>query len=79
MAAAWRTVRVFISSSFRDMQRERAELVKRVFPRLHKLCEERGVGWIEVDLRWGAADEPAQRGEVLPKQLTEMPCGITRE
>jgi len=53
MAATWRTVRVFISSTFRDMHAEREELVKRVFPQLRKLCEERGVGWAEVDLRWG--------------------------
>lgn len=28
MAAAWRTVRVFISSTFRDMKEERDHLVK---------------------------------------------------
>ena len=35
-----RAVRVFISSTFRDMQAERDELVKRVFPQLRKLCEQ---------------------------------------
>ena len=39
-----RTIRVFISSTFRDMQAERDELVKRVFPQLRKLCEARGGG-----------------------------------
>lgn len=40
-----REIRVFVSSTFRDMREEREELVKRVFPQLRKLCEERGVVW----------------------------------
>ena len=38
-----RLIRVFVSSTFRDMQDEREVLVKRVFPELRKLCDERGV------------------------------------
>src|SRR5438034_76936 len=34
MASSWRTVRVFISSTFRDMHAERDHLVKVVFPSL---------------------------------------------
>ena len=67
-----REVRVFISSTFRDLQEEREELVKRVFPRLRRLCEDRGVAWREVDLRWGVTEERAERGEVLPVCLTEI-------
>src|SRR5438128_11816508 len=67
-----RVVRVFVSSTFRDMQAEREELVKRVFPQLRKLCEERGVTWGEVDLRWGITKEQAERGEVLPICLAEI-------
>ena len=52
-SAAQRVVRVVISSTFRDMFRERDILVKRIFPQLRKLCEERFVTWGEVDLRWG--------------------------
>jgi hypothetical protein len=54
-----RVVRVFISSTFRDMFRERDILVKRIFPQLRKLYEDRFVTWGEVDLRWGAG---AQNG-----------------
>ena len=72
MPAASRAIRVFISSTFRDMHAEREELVKRVFPQLRKLCEERGVGWTEVVLRWGVTEEQAQRGEVLPICLAEI-------
>jgi len=63
---------VFVSCTFRDMHAEREELVKQVFPQLRKLCEERGVGWTEVDLRWDVTEEQAQRGEVLPICLAEI-------
>jgi tetratricopeptide (TPR) repeat protein len=67
-----RTVRVFISSTFRDMQRERDELVKRTFPRLRELCEQRGVVWTDVDLRWGITDEQQAEGGVLPVCMEEI-------
>jgi len=67
-----RVIRVFISSTFRDMQAERDELVKRVFPQLRKLCEQRGVTWGEVDLRWGVTDEQSAEGQVLPICLEEI-------
>ena len=67
-----RLIRVFVSSTFRDMQKERDELVLRIFPQLRRLCEERGVTWGEVDLRWGITEEQAERGEVLPICLEEI-------
>jgi hypothetical protein len=67
-----REIRVFVSSTFRDMQSERDELLKRVFPQLRKLCEDRGVTWGEVDLRWGVTDEQATEGKVLPVCLAEI-------
>ena len=39
MSPARRVVRVFVSSTFRDMFAEREELIRRVFPRLRKVCE----------------------------------------
>jgi hypothetical protein len=59
-------VRVFVSSTFRDMGAERNELVKRTFLVLRKLCESRGVTWGEVDLRWGITEEQKAEGQVLP-------------
>ncbi len=67
-----RQIRVFISSTFRDMQAERDYLVKFIFPQLRKLCESRGVIWGEVDLRWGVTDEQAAEGKVLPICLEEI-------
>lgn len=67
-----RVVRVFVSSTFRDMQSERDELIKHVFPQLRKLCEERGVSFSDVDLRWGVTNEDAAEGKVLPTCLAEI-------
>lgn len=67
-----REVRVFVSSTFRDMQAEREELLKRIFPRLRRICERRGVTWGEVDLRWGITDEQTAEGRVLPICLEEI-------
>jgi nephrocystin-3 len=67
-----RTMRVSISSTFRDMQEDRDYLVKNVFPQLRKLCESRGVTWAEIDLRWGITDESAAEGKVLPICLEEI-------
>ncbi|MCU1355995.1 MAG: tetratricopeptide repeat domain containing protein [Acidimicrobiales bacterium] len=67
-----RAIRVFVSSTFRDMQAEREELVKRIFPQVRRMCEERGVAWSEVDLRWGVTDEQKAEGAVLPICLAEI-------
>ena len=67
-----RSIRVFVSSTFRDMQEDRDYLVKFVFPQLRKLCDARGVTWGEVDLRWGITDEEAAEGKVLPLCLQEI-------
>ncbi|MBM3271051.1 MAG: DUF4062 domain-containing protein [Candidatus Sericytochromatia bacterium] len=67
-----RGIRVFVSSTFRDLQVERDLLVKRVFPQLRRRCESRGVTWGEVDLRWGITDEQRAEGRVLPLCLAEI-------
>ncbi|MEY2457253.1 MAG: hypothetical protein QOK06_2347, partial [Acidimicrobiaceae bacterium] len=72
MADQPRSIRVFISSTFRDMMLDREELIARVFPAIRKLCEARGVAWSEVDLRWGVTDEQKAEGAVLPICLAEI-------
>jgi len=67
-----RQIRVFISSTFRDMQEERDVLIKKIFPELRERCRERRVDFIDVDLRWGVTEEQAERGEVLPVCLAEI-------
>jgi hypothetical protein len=65
-------VRVFVSSTFKDMKAERETLVKFIFPLLRALCESRGVTWDDVDLRWGVTDEQKAEGQVLPICLDEI-------
>jgi tetratricopeptide (TPR) repeat protein len=67
-----RVVRVFVSSTFRDMGAERNELVTRTFQRLRKLCDSLGIVWSEVDLRWGITDEQRVNEEVLPICLARI-------
>jgi hypothetical protein len=57
MAQAWKTVKVFISSTFRDMQAERDHLVRFVFPRLREQLLARRIHLVDVDLRWGVTSE----------------------
>ena len=67
-----RQIRVFISSTFRDMQDERDYLMKRTFPKLRKLAAERDVTLIELDLRWGITEEEAKSGKVVEICLREI-------
>lgn len=53
----WKTVRVFISSTFRDMHGERDALTRNVFPALNQRCRARKVRVVPVDLRWGLTAE----------------------
>lgn len=67
-----RTVRVFLSSTFRDFAGERDLLVRKIFPELRRRCRERQVELVDVDLRWGITEEEAQQGKVLPICLAEI-------
>lgn len=67
-----REIRVFISSTFRDMQEEREILVKEVSPALRAIAARRRFGFYEVDLRWGITEEQAAKGEVLAICLEEI-------
>jgi nephrocystin-3 len=67
-----RVVRIFVSSTFKDMYQEREVLVKQVFPELKKRCRERGIEFIDVDLRWGITEAQSMRGETLSICLSEI-------
>jgi WD40 repeat protein len=58
-AVGWKTVSVFVSSTFDDMHAERDYLVKEVFPRLREWCEQRRLRLVDVDLRWGVTEADA--------------------
>ncbi|MFH2002935.1 MAG: DUF4062 domain-containing protein, partial [Planctomycetota bacterium] len=61
----WRTVKVFISSTFRDMFAERDHLVKVVFPALREKLGKYRAYLIDIDLRWGVTKEQADNDQVL--------------
>ena len=71
-----RTIRVFISSTFQDMQDERTELIRKTFPRLRDLAAQRDVTLTEVDLRWGITKEESESGKVMEICLREVENSI---
>ena len=67
-----RSIRIFISSTFKDFEEERNLLVRQVFPSLRKKLKERFVELVDVDLRWGISQEQAEQYETLPICLVEI-------
>lgn len=67
-----RTVRVFISSTFRDMHAERDLLVREVFPALRERCRPLGIEVVDVDLRWGITADEALQGRTVQVCLEEI-------
>lgn len=53
------TIKVFISSTFRDLDEERNYLVRKVFPEINAILDDIQVN--EVDLRWGITDEQGKK------------------
>jgi len=72
MPAQWKTVRVFISSTFSDMHAERDWLVKRVFPRLRERLEKYRIHLVDIDLRWGVTKEQADNDRTLDLCLEQI-------
>lgn len=67
-----REIRVFISSTFQDMQGEREYLIKKVFPRLQDEAKKKDVTVVPIDLRWGITEEDAKNGKVVEICLDEI-------
>jgi nephrocystin-3 len=65
-------LRLFVSSTFRDLQPEREQLVKKVFPRIRKECRQRGVEFTEIDLRWGITEDESRTGKTIRICLEEI-------
>lgn len=72
MGSRWKTVRVFVSSTFRDFYAERDYLVKVVFPRLKQWCEARRLHLVDIDLRWGITKQEVEDGRVIDICLNEI-------
>jgi hypothetical protein len=52
-----RTFRLYVSSTFADLEAERNALQERVFPALHEFCRERNARFEPIDMRWGVSLE----------------------
>ena len=64
--------RVFVCSTFEDLAPERNELHESVFPRLRRLCRERGAHFQAIDLRWGISPAAARENRTIPVCLEEV-------
>jgi nephrocystin-3 len=67
-----REIRVFVSSTFRDLIAEREYLIKRVFPEMRRYARERELEFTEIDLRWGLTEEDATLGRIVRTCLEEI-------
>ncbi|XP_062916230.1 telomerase protein component 1 isoform X3 [Mobula hypostoma] len=68
----WRTVRIFVSSTFRDMAGERDLLVRAVLPELRARAAPHRIHLQEVDLRWGITEEESRSNRQLELCLSEV-------
>ena len=71
-AFSGRTVRIFISSTFKDFEHEREALARRVLPELQRRSSERGVSVSLVDLRWGIPHADVAASQEVAACLREI-------
>eukprot|EP00741_Cyanophora_paradoxa_P003673 tig00000093_g3570.t1 len=60
-----KTVRVFFSSTFSDMEQERNDLISDVYPFLRLVARRYGLEFQAVDMRWGVSDESVDDHNVV--------------
>ena len=71
-----RVIKVFISSTFKDMQKERDYLMNTIFPELKRIAAKRNVTFVPIDLRWGITEEESKSGKVMELCLQEIDNAI---
>ena len=72
MPQSSRTFRVFVSSTFSDLEAERNALQKQVFPRLRDLATAHGCHFQAIDLRWGVSEEASLDQQAMQICLGEI-------
>ncbi|XP_031217755.1 telomerase protein component 1 [Mastomys coucha] len=68
----WRNIRLFISSTFRDMHGERDLLLRSVLPALQARVFPHRISLHAIDLRWGITEEETRRNRQLEVCLGEV-------
>ncbi|KAE8633938.1 hypothetical protein XENTR_v10002156 [Xenopus tropicalis] len=68
----WRSIRIFISSTFRDMHSERNLIIGQVIPELRSRAACHYLSVEEVDLRWGITEEETRKDRQLHLCLSEV-------
>ena len=71
-SGAGQSIRLFVSSTFADFQRERELLQRHVFPGVTKLCRAAGFRFLPIDLRWGVSEEAGSAQRTLPIIFEEL-------
>lgn len=70
-------IRLFLSSTFKDINEVRSHLAINVFPYTRKKFFKEGINFSWIDLRWGITNEDAQAGLVIPMCLKAInECNI---
>ncbi len=72
MSGRPRIFRVFVSSTFKDLEAERNILQQQVYPRLSSFCAERGARFQPIDLRWGVSEEASLDQQAMDICLGEI-------
>lgn len=67
-----KTIKFFISSTFKDFLKERNALQEFVFPKLKILCQSKGFSFQPVDLRWGVIPEASDDNQTMNFCLNEV-------
>ncbi|XP_047593275.1 telomerase protein component 1 [Lutra lutra] len=68
----WCSIRLFISSTFRDMHGERDLLLRSVLPALQARAASHHISLHAIDLRWGITEEETRRNRQLEVCLGEV-------
>lgn len=63
-------IKIFVSSTFSDMQSEQDMIRKKVLPRLRHFSRKMGQDVSIVDLRWGISGEDMDSDKVMSKILS---------
>lgn len=72
MGISDRQIRIFISSTFNDLNVERDYLINNIFKLLSQTATSRDVSLIPLDLRWGITAEESKERKVLKICLDEI-------